>query len=823
MGGNGVPCVHGRDQVGNLCVYDRETHNMRRLGFDQDCSWGPTMMNNGKVMYTRWEYTDLNHVYSRIVMSMNPDGTEQKALFGSGMMFPNATYDIQAIPNHPSEFVGIITGHHKNTRSGRLFLFDPAISRTSTDAMIHEFPYRERELVPFIKDQLVDNVWPQFLKPQAVDNKTFITIAKLRPEGLWGLYLVDIYDNLVLLAEYEGEGVTNPALVRKQYRPNIIPDKTDLSKKTATVFIQDIYQGVGLEGVPKGTIKQLRIHTYEFAYRASPSHVESQGIHSGWDMKTCLGIVDLNEDGSALFTIPANTPISIQPLDEKGRAVQWMRSWLTGMPGEVVSCVGCHEDLNQIPVPKSSMASKMEPLALTPPKGGVAPMSFDNHVQPMLDRKCIGCHNSKHKIDFTGGRKDKQGFSESYLNLHPHVYRQGNEAGMRVLTPYEYYANNSSLIQMLESGHYGVELDKDDWYALTNWIDYNVPDKGYFQIVDSQLFPNQYEHRIYLAKKYGNGIYSPWKEQTEDFKTYLASLPKSEPEIPSYTAPKFKQLSVKGFPFTAKKGEEKIITVNGVDFKFIKIPAGKFIMGENRANSNASPTRKAEVKREFWMSESELTNAQVRAIIPEHDSRYFDRQGMTRPDEGYPANEDNQVAVRISYIKAQELVSKMSEITKQNINLPSEVQWEWAARAGSDKDYWFSTTDSYGDFSPYENLADKQMTKLALKNIVTQWKPGTIEYKHNAYHPKDESVDDNTMLTSNPKDYTYKANGFGLYNMLGNVSEWTRSDNEGNVNEKIVKGGAWNTHPKDARVAPRRYYYPYQAPHNVGVRLIIEP
>ena len=74
-----------------------------------------------------------------------------------------------------------------------------------------------------------------------------------------------------------------------------------------------------------------------------------------------LGTVPVEEDGSAIFKIPANTPISIQPLDKDGVAIQWMRSWLTGQPGEVVSCIGCHEDQNQIPIPKRVMASQKAP------------------------------------------------------------------------------------------------------------------------------------------------------------------------------------------------------------------------------------------------------------------------------------------------------------------------------------------------------------------------------------------------------------------------------------------------------------------------------
>ncbi|MDO4366413.1 MAG: hypothetical protein Q4D70_06420, partial [bacterium] len=67
-------------------------------------------------------------------------------------------------------------------------------------------------------------------------------------------------------------------------------------------------------------------------------------VESSWDVKRPLGTVDLEADGSCCFEMPANTPVSVQPLDGKGQAVQLMRSWIVGMPGERVSCTGCHED-----------------------------------------------------------------------------------------------------------------------------------------------------------------------------------------------------------------------------------------------------------------------------------------------------------------------------------------------------------------------------------------------------------------------------------------------------------------------------------------------
>ena len=86
-----------------------------------------------------------------------------------------------------------------------------------------------------------------------------------------------------------------------------------LNEKEATVFIQDIYEGEGLRDVPRGTVKELRLHAYEYAYLKTVSDHNWHGIQSGWDIKRQLGTVPVEEDGSVIFKIPANTPISIQP------------------------------------------------------------------------------------------------------------------------------------------------------------------------------------------------------------------------------------------------------------------------------------------------------------------------------------------------------------------------------------------------------------------------------------------------------------------------------------------------------------------------------
>ena len=202
IGYHGVPCVNGGDAVGNMVIYDPANGYLRRLTFDQDANWNPTILQNGKIMFTRWEYTDLTHYYSRIVMHMNPDGTEQKSLYGSGSMFPNSIFDMQQLPDGSSRFVGIISGHHGVPRSGRLIVFDPAKSRKEEKGMEQEIPFRSRKIIPIVKDQMVDGVWPQFVKPYPLTNKEFLVTAKLTPQSKWGVYLVDVYDNITLIAQF---------------------------------------------------------------------------------------------------------------------------------------------------------------------------------------------------------------------------------------------------------------------------------------------------------------------------------------------------------------------------------------------------------------------------------------------------------------------------------------------------------------------------------------------------------------------------------------------------------------------------------------------
>ena len=844
IGYQGVPCVNGSDPVGNMVLYTPQSKNLRRLTFDQDANWNPVIMNNGRVMYTRWEYTDLTHYYTRIVMNMNPDGTEQKALYGSGSMFPNSTFDVQPLPGYASAFVGIISGHHGVARSGRLILFDPAKARKGVAGMLQEIPHRNRPIVEEVKDRLVDGVWPQFIKPSPLNDTYFLVAAKLDKNDLWGIYLVDKFDNVTCLHKMEGEGYISPIAVRKTVTPPAIPDRVKLDDKQATVFIQDIYEGEGLKGIPRGTVKSLRLHAYEYAYVQTQSDQNWHGIQSGWDIKRMLGTVPVEEDGSVIFKIPANTPVSIQPLDKDGVAVQWMRSWLTGQPGEIVSCVGCHEDQNQIVIPKRVIASQKAPHALTPPEGGTRSFTFDLEVQPILDRACIACHNGEGKaFDLRGGKKDGRGYGTSYLNLHPYVHRQGGEGDMVVLYPYEYHPNTSELVRLLKKGHYNVQLTDAEWRKIYNWIDYNAPDKGYFNANVLKSFPyqgyDQIERRKQLTDKYAGGAGVDWKKEIADYAAQLKNKGEIKPVMPKKVSPvKEKVLKVKGWPFAPDRVKEmladeketvKVLEIApGVQMTFVRIPAGEFVMGSYHGEPDTYPTTKVKIDKAFWMGELEVTNQQYNTIFPQHDSRYVDQQWKDHVVPGYPANKPEQPVIRVSYNDAMEYCKILSQKTGLNITLPTEAQWEWACRGGSDEDFWFGNLNA--DFGKKDNLADVTTNKFAVSGVDPQpMSPESPWYKYYTFLPKAANVDDGSLVQVGGKKY--EANPFGLYCMHGNVAEWTRSDyvpypykeNPKKVSEyKVVRGGSYIERPKYSTAYSRKGFYPYQCVFNVGFRVIIE-
>ena len=160
------------------------------------------------------------------------------------------------------------------------------------------------------------------------------------------------------------------------------------------VYLADIYAGDGLEGIPRGAVKQLRLFTYHFLYPGMGGLQGVVGMDGPWDIKRIVGTVPVEADGSAVFRVPANTPIAVQPLDAEGKALQLMRSWFTAMPGEVrlLRRLPREPEAARRP-PGPSLAARRPPAEIEPWYGPPRGFSFQREVQPVLDRYCVGCHD----------------------------------------------------------------------------------------------------------------------------------------------------------------------------------------------------------------------------------------------------------------------------------------------------------------------------------------------------------------------------------------------------------------------------------------------
>lgn len=809
-----VPCWHGVDKkfVANLYVMNSDGSGMRRLCFDQDHDMHPSVRNNGQVIYSRWDYTGINRLFLRPLMTMNPDGTSQKSVYGSNMWFPSGFYYPKEIPGQTGKFLGIIAGYHGSWRSGKLALLDlnEIENPASGTRQIHG---KWQPLKPEIKDGWTKNSWPEFMTPSFISDKYFLTSAwEKAVNNKIGIYLADSENNVTLMLEEEDIAFFEPIPVLKQRMPPVLPERINLNETEANVYIQDIYEGPGLKEVPRGTIKKLRVIAYDFGY-VGMAGVDKIGLSGPWEAMRILGTAPVEKDGSSIFKIPANTPVAFQPLDENGNAVQLMRSWVSAMPGETMSCVGCHESTNTVPLPKRSLASLKEPKSLKKWYGPARGFDFEREVQPVLNRYCVHCHNQENQLDLraeehfpdykgrTPGRFDyvrmHQSFKDKYDNkvlytpayeaLLPYIRRVNAGDDVSLLEPGEYHVNTSELVQVLKEGHKGINMDKESWSRITTWIDMNGPCHGTWNDIYNEPIPEkQNERRWELAKMFGGPYVNPdLVQQANDYDETPVKF-----EVPE----KKKEVTI-------KNTKKPTLTYKTIDL------------------GNDQEIELVNFGEDYWMGTCEISNAQFSCFDNEHTSRYFSkRHAAERGDgKGMSLDDHDQPVMRVSWNRAMDFCKWLSEKTGMKVTLPTEDQWEVACLAGSEGPFYYEGED----FAEYENMADKTFA--------------TYGYKGKSIHGYFEVALDVDLVVSegvylaNKQFYdggcvtmpigSYKPNKYGLYDMHGNAAEWTLSDF--NPGEKTVKGGSYLDRPERCRVEVAHGYPAWQNVYNTGFRIVV--
>ena len=439
--------------VCNLYTCDAEGRYIRRLASDHGHTVFPHRTSDGRLLYTRWEYSDRTAGYLHSLFVMNPDGTNQAEFYGNNSQFPAATLHARSVPNS-TKVIAVAGAHHIDQR-GKLIMIDRNAGTQAgfgVKLLAPERDYPYRESMGTGGNIVHDTEGEQFQYPYPLDEDHYVVCYS--PEGgpvrglkgikdgkagspAFGIYWMHrdgrrellIYDPVISSGQQVAIATSRQLLQKAS--------TVDEHKAHGRFYIQNVYFGPGLEGVRPGTVKRIRVVGLDYRAKGTLAlglhpwggHQTSPcAINNGsYDVKHVLGTVDVEEDGSCLFECPSRVPVYFQMLDQRGRMVQNMRSWTMVLQGESASCVGCHEQKNSTYLDRRpvTMALTKTPQKIRPffaegdepvqemerfltdsekramkylgtnaPQGMDVPrgFSYTREIQPIWDRHCIQCH-----------------------------------------------------------------------------------------------------------------------------------------------------------------------------------------------------------------------------------------------------------------------------------------------------------------------------------------------------------------------------------------------------------------------------------------------
>jgi hypothetical protein len=496
--------------VFTLHVMAADGQDLRPISAFENFEWLPSVAPDGRILYARWDYIDRFNGPFMSLWSTNPDGTNPQLVYGNYTRNPQCIFEARAIPGS-RRLVFTAAAHHSITGGG-LALLDRTRGTEGQDSLTRLTPevcYPETEgwrptyyanPFPLSEEHFLLSWSDRPLPPHAV------VTDERNPVNASGIYLYDAFGNLTLLHRDPAISSVNPIPLRPSPRPAVLADHVDWNQdRKGRFLVQDVYQG--LTGVERGTVKRIRV--VAVPPKVQPHmNTPSLGISKEDPGKYVLGTALVEEDGSALFDIPAGVPVLFQALDGKGLAVQTMRSLTYVQPGQTLSCIGCHESREAAPkVGRMPLAAAHGTGRLAPGPEGTWPLRYDRLVQPVLDRHCVSCHSpggeqpTAVRFDLTADKSYASLMSYADGDLNKRAFeRDASLVG-------ECVAQNSKLLDLVTrgDGHQGVKLDAESFERLVTWMDLYAPTRGSFSEQQEELLrqmKTDWENRMTL----GDGV-----------------------------------------------------------------------------------------------------------------------------------------------------------------------------------------------------------------------------------------------------------------------------------------------------------------------------
>ncbi|MBE0534062.1 MAG: hypothetical protein IH624_00215 [Phycisphaerae bacterium] len=475
-----VPC--NNTGVDILHVMNADGSDLHAISVNNVNEFDPAVLPDGRILFGRWEYVDKTALTQQSLWTIFPDGSNETAFYANNLVIPEAFLGTRPVPGS-SHLVASCLAKHNSTPRGTIAFVDVYVDKNDP-AAITNLDHPDN---PTVDTGDSCDPWP--LSQDVILYSGRVSGAKR---------------NVIMIADRSGTReivladpdicLYSPMLVKPREVPPIIDRQTIPGAKTGAFFVQDIYRG--LTGVQRGEIKQLRV--IEETSRITGTHgaeYNQQFLLSAalaFSAKIYMGVVPVEEDGSAYFEVPSGRAIYLQALDADGRLVQSMRTFVQAAPGVVRSCVGCHEH-------KYSAAENIgnkrilqgKPGKLQPESWGSGYVDYPSMVQPIFDKHCVSCHGGENGfgngLDLSGGWTDH--FNISYQNL---VNRRNNQLTATLISgidcmngtalwsaqkfePRAHGSGNAPLADVLVSGHKGriENLSLKERDLILAWIDSN--------------------------------------------------------------------------------------------------------------------------------------------------------------------------------------------------------------------------------------------------------------------------------------------------------------------------------------------------------------
>ncbi len=470
---------------------DKDGNAIRPLSYGIENETTPSVLPDGRILYTRWEYVDRHEMEFHKLWWKRPDGTGISHYYGNDTIYPLMISEARAIPGS-QKVIATAVAHH-SFHSGTMIMIDVMQGENGPGPVTRITPE-----IKFPESNESDGRPGHFCTPCPLSENLYF--ATYSPNNIpfqgtvplatgYGIMLVDTVGGREPIFRDADSSCFAPTPVQTRVMPPALPSMLpEHPERDAGIYaIQNVNltrnDPAGL--LKPGQIKYLRfnrIYVKPIASNAALNCRVGVGL-----AKRILGTVPVADDGSVVVCVPAGVPLQIQALDENGMAVMTERSFHYLHAGERRGCVGCHADSHATPPPDAKLLMR-KPVELTPPAGPDYPggFSFVRTVQPVLDRYCIRCHglaegSPSNGVNLIGTQQGS--FSQSYVMLARYTSPIGlkpetHGEEKNISRPMDYYAHGSRLGKMLLANHQKVNLPREDFQRIIDWLDLNTQANG---------------------------------------------------------------------------------------------------------------------------------------------------------------------------------------------------------------------------------------------------------------------------------------------------------------------------------------------------------